>query len=244
MRSTLTPEGVERYHADGYLVVPNLLTDQEIDAFLAHESEPKPPEWQKGLLSHTADPQWKYLATHPCVAGTAQQLLAGKPMIVQTMYLNKPPSGGKGIALHQDRHYIPNEPNTLMACWIALDDTDETNGGLCVVSGSHREGLRDTHLPRNPDEHVTWETEHLMRNRDGVEWTEQLYSYEVADLNPTQIVKLTVPRGGGVFFTSMTIHGSYANWSTDRPRRAFAVHYVKMGTWVSRCDIQNVTPAL
>ncbi len=31
----------------------------------------------------------------------------------------------------------------------------------------------------------------------------------------------------GVFFTSLTIHGSFANPSTDRPRLAFATHYVR-----------------
>ena len=240
----ISSEQLEKYRTDGYLVVQNLLTDQEVDAFLAHESQPKPPEWRKGLLTHTVDPQWKYLATHPRVAGIARQLLEGRPMTVQTMSLNKPPEGGKGIALHQDRHYIPNEPNTLMACWLAMSDTDEANGGLCVVPGSHRKGLRGTHLPQNPEEHVTWETDHLMRDRDGKEWTEHLYSFEVADLDPAEIVKLTVPRGGGVFFTSMTIHGSFANRSMERKRQAFAVHYVREDTWVFRCDIQNVTPAL
>ncbi len=40
-------------------------------------------ERQKGLLTHTVDPQWKYLATHPRIVGIAQQLLEGSPMIVQ-----------------------------------------------------------------------------------------------------------------------------------------------------------------
>ena len=72
----------------------------------------------------------------------------------------------------------------------------------------------------------------------------QPQSGEVADLDSAEMVKLDVPRGGGVFFTGMTIHGSYANRSADRPRRAFAVHYVREDTWVFRCDIQDVTPAL
>ncbi len=243
-QTLLNLDQVEQYHRDGYLVVPDLLTDQEVNAFLTHESQPKPPEWRKGLLTHTADPQWKYLAAHPRIAGIARQLLDGRPMIVQTMYMNKPPAGGKGIALHQDTHYIPNEPNTLMACWLAMDDTDEDNGGLCVVPGSHRKGLRGTQLPQNAEEHVVWETDHLMRDRNGLEWTEHLYSFEVANLAPAEMVKLSVPRGGGVFFTSMTIHGSYANQSPDRRRPAFAVHYIKEGTWIFRCDIQNVVPAL
>jgi phytanoyl-CoA hydroxylase len=244
MPATLSPKQLERYQTEGYLVIPKLLTAQEVDAFLAHESTPKPAEWQKGLLSHTADPQWKYLAHHPRIAGIAEQLLRGRPMIVQTMYLNKPPSGGKGIALHQDTRYIRNEPNTLMACWLAMDDTDESNGGLCVVPGSHRRGLRDTHLPKREDEHTVWEKPYAMRDPNGVEWSEEFYSFEVANLTPDEIAKLTVPRGGGVFFTGMTIHGSFANRSEARTRRAFAVHYIKDGTWIYRQDIQEVIPAV
>jgi len=37
----------------------------------------------------------------------------------------------------------------------------------------------------------------------------------------------------------MTIHSSFANRSPDRQRRAFATHYVKDGTWVYRCDVQD-----
>src|SRR4051812_45401798 len=95
----LTPDQVERYRADGYLVVPNLLTGQEIDAFLEHQRKPRPKEWQLGLLSHTADPQYRYLATHPRIVAGARELLGGPPRVVQTMLLNKAPSGGRGIAL-------------------------------------------------------------------------------------------------------------------------------------------------
>jgi ectoine hydroxylase-related dioxygenase (phytanoyl-CoA dioxygenase family) len=50
---------------------------------------------------------------------------------------------------------------------------------------------------------------------------------------------LEVPRGGAVFFTSLTIHGSFANRSATRDRLAWAVHYVKDGTWVLRADVQD-----
>ena len=64
------------------------------------------------------------------------------------------------------------------------------------------------------------------------------------NVGPDEILKLTVPRGGGVVFTGLTIHGSYANQSPDRIRRAFAIHYVKNVTWVFRTDIQELTSSL
>lgn len=244
----LTPEQLARYHRDGYLVVDALLADDEVEAFLAYEAQPKPEGWRENLRHHVDDPRWRHLATHPRVTTIAAQILGARPMTVQTMYLEKKPAGdadrgGAGIALHQDLHYLPCEPATLMACWMALGDTDGDNGGLCVVPGSHRHGLYTTHKNQDDAEHDAWEVEYLLRDRDGREWTERMYSFEIDGLREEDVVRLAVPKGSGVFFDGRTIHGSYANRSRDRYRRAFAVHYVADGSWVYRADVQRVTPA-
>ena len=240
----LTQDQIDQFHADGFLVVPNLLTDQEIAIFLENESQPEPFQYQRGLQNHKFDPNWDYIAKHPNVAGATAQLLDGQPRIVQSMYMAKPPAGeaeigGTGIALHQDTHYLPSKPNTLMACWVAFSDTDAENGGLCVVPGSHHKPLRATHLNEDDDEHASWVKIYPMRHPNGREWKQRMYSFHIDGLEEENIVKLTVPKGGGVFFSGMTIHGSYANRSKDRERLAFAVHYVKDGTWLYRVDVQE-----
>ena len=241
----LTPEQIEQFRRDGYLQVENLLTEAEVDAFVEHESKPIPPDQRRGLLNHTVDEQWNYLATHPNIAGVARQLLEGPPRIVQTMYMAKAPTGpeeetgGAGVAWHQDTHYLPNEPNTLMACWIAMSDTDPDNGGLCVVQGSNQDGLRSAHFNEDSKEHASWEAEHEMKGPDGREWVQQFHSFEVDGITKDDLTQLTVAKGSGVFFTGFTIHGSYANRSQDRERLAFAVHYIKQGTWLYRCDVQD-----
>jgi ectoine hydroxylase-related dioxygenase (phytanoyl-CoA dioxygenase family) len=237
---SLTQEQMSQYGKDGYLVVHDLLTPSEISTFLTEEAKEKPPSWKAlGLRRHTGDPQWQFLSNHPQISGRVSQLMQGQPHIVQTMYMHKNPEGGTGIALHQDTHYIHNEPNTLMACWIALSDTDRHNGGLCVVPGSHKRPLYETAVPKDASEHATWEKVYPMRGPDGQEWDESMASHEIQGLDPSEIVYLSVPKGGGVFFTSMTIHGSFANRSGTRPRLAFATHYVKDSTWVYRTDIQE-----
>jgi len=248
MPTTCTPTllsqaQVAQYQADGYLVVPDLLTEAEVSTFLAEQAKPKPKEWQLGLRCHLADPQYKYLAHHPRITGMVRQLLKGQPRIVQTMFLNKAAAGGQGIALHQDSHYLPNEPLTLMACWVAMTDTDPDNGGLCIVPGSHTRGLWPAIKNSNPEQ-VIWEREQEMRTRDGREYKQLIYSFHVAELPPEKIVHLTVPRGAGVFFTGLTVHGSFANKSAARPRPVFATHYVHEDTWVLRCDVQETTPVV
>ena len=238
----ISDEQIERYRDEGYLVVPDLLTPEEVEDFLRNEASALPPGWRDGLRSHALNPQRMRLASHPKVTAVVRALLGGAPQIVQTMLLDKPPSGGQGIALHQDSYYIRNEPNTLMACWLALTDTDAENGGLCVVPGSHKRGLVGSHPNRDTVEHVAWEVEHTLRDREGREWTHRLYAAEVDDLDLNALKKLTVPAGGGVFFTGLTIHGSFSNRTPHRRRAAFATHYVKDGTWVYRTDIQDLAP--
>lgn len=246
---SLTSAQIEHYRRDGYVVVPDLLAGDEIDRFVAYEAEAKPDGWRHNLRHHVEDEVWRSLARHPRIAGGAAQLLGGTPMIVQTMYLEKQPAGddgvgGRGVALHQDVHYLPCEPETLMACWVAMSDTNPENGGLCVVPGSHRGGLYSTHKTADADEHDAWEIDYLMGDRTGREWTQRMYSFEIDGLRREDVVALTVPKGAGVFFAGRTIHGSFANHSRARVRRAWAVHFVNAGTWVFRADVQELTPAL
>ena len=239
----LDHEEAMAYRKTGYVVIPDLLTSAEADRFIEYEAG-QSRELRGHLDNHKRDEEWRAVATHRNVIGVARQILGSQPMIVQTMYLEKHPAQElQGTALHQDTHYLPTDPNTLMACWLALSDTDSENGGLCVVPGSHLMGLYPTHKATSTKDHQVWETEHLMRDRTGKEWKQVFYSFEIDGVDRSQIQCLKVPKGAGVFFTGMTVHGSYANTSKNKVRRAFATHFVADGTWVLRADVQGIVPA-
>ena len=238
---TLDAAQLASYTNEGFLVVENLLTSAEIDSFLAWQKG-RPADYEPGLRSHTTDPNWEYIAKHPNVAGIVAQIMGGTPHILQTMFLPKYAGQSKednaGIALHQDTHYLPTEPNTLTACWVAMSDTSGENGGLCVIPGSHKHPLHSTEQSAS-DDHISWRMNYDMRDRDGKEWVQEFYSFEIGGIDPDTINRLNVPKGSGVFFTGMTIHGSYANVSPTKDRLAFATHYIKDGTWCIRADVQN-----
>lgn len=237
----LSPGQVADYRRHGYVVAPGLLSEAEVDRFLAHEALPHPERDGGDVLQrHRGDALWAELARHPNIAGSVAQLIRGLPMIVQTMYLRKDP-GGVGIPLHQDTHYLPNDPNTLMACWVALTDTGPDNGGFTVAPGTHEGPLLSAHRHEDLGEFSVLEEVRTMRDRDGREWTEEMYRFQV-DIPREDTLELTIPRGAGVFFHGMLAHGSYANRSADAPRLAFAVHYVREGSWLFRSDVQNPVP--
>lgn len=239
----LSPEQLAQYERDGYLIVPNLLSPEECAEFLAYEELPKPADWRQHLDNHKSDEQWSKIAHHPNMVSIARQILDGQPLIVQTMYLRKQPVDGKGTAMHQDTHYLPTEPNTLMACWLALNDTDGQNGGLAVVPGSHKRGLLSTHKTENTDDHDSWEIDYDMIDPDGRRYTQSFYSFDIDDLKEGDVIRLEVPTGAGVFFNGLTIHGSFGNQTKDRYRHAYATHFVKEGTWVYRGDVHDTVPA-
>ena len=238
----LNQNQINSYKENGFLVVPNLISKDEIEEFLVTQGGDESEKYKKyGLRRHIVDDSWSLLANHSNVVTIVSELIEGNPRIVQTMYMNKQPKGGTGVAPHQDTHYIKNEPNSLMACWLALSDTDSENGGLCVVPGSHKRLLYETQPPSDEKEHNKWEQDYRMSDKEGNEWIEKMHAHQIVGLDPKEFVYLTVPIGSGVFFTSMTIHGSFANNSFNRPRLAFATHYIKEGTWIYRKDIQETT---
>ncbi|MBT3345544.1 MAG: hypothetical protein HN404_21275, partial [Gemmatimonadetes bacterium] len=137
MSVLLSDAQLRHFTEHGYVVVPDLLPVEDVEAFLARDrefGEARPA----GLQNHQTHESYTAIARHASVVGKIRQLVGGAPRVVQTMYMAKPPEGGTGVALHQDTHYIRNEPNTLTACWMAFSQTGPDNGGLVVAPGSHK----------------------------------------------------------------------------------------------------------
>ncbi|MBT7859819.1 MAG: hypothetical protein HN712_05875 [Gemmatimonadetes bacterium] len=242
MSVLLSDAQLRHFTEHGYVVVPDLLPVEDVEAFLARDrefGEARPA----GLQNHQTHESYTAIARHASVVGKIRQLVGGAPRVVQTMYMAKPPEGGTGVALHQDTHYIRNEPNTLTACWMAFSQTGPDNGGLVVAPGSHKEGLLSAGRVRESDQHADWEQDYEMRGPDGEQWSQTMTSHDIYAYGPDNVEHLEVAPGGGVFFSSLTVHGSYANKTADHPRLAFATHYVREDSWVYRADLQDLVPA-
>jgi hypothetical protein len=126
----------------------------------------------------------------------------------QDNVLWKPP-GGKALGYHQDSSYeLWADPPDWVSCWIALDDTTAAGGTVEYVRGSHRWPhwgmIEQFHAP---DDY----------RKDLGEAARE------AGVDEPEIVKIVVPRGGGVFHDGWTWHGSGINHG-DRPRRSLVAH--------------------
>ena len=106
------------------------------------------------------------------------------------------------VYYHQDHYYDPHTNDDMLAILIMLDDSNETNGCLRVVPGSHRE--RYSHF----------------RNGEFVGAIDPSH-YEKLDQRAVPIV---ARRGDVCFMHTWTVHGSKANRS-EHPRRLLISEY-------------------
>ncbi len=120
------------------------------------------------------------------------------------------PVGARPLGFHQDNSYLEwLEPQQLLSCWIALDDTSAEGGTMELVRGSHRW----QHAPPATQFHGPQEYRQEMEA-----------AAERAGVEP-DIVPVVVPRGGGAFHHGWTWHGSGFNDGLA-PRRALVLHAI------------------
>ena len=98
-----------------------------------------------------------------------------------------------------------------LTCWIGLDDTDESNGCMFYVPGSHQWDL----LP------ITG----LAGDMDAIEQVLSPDQWEALQ-HP---VPVCLKKGHAAFHHPLMVHGSRENRS-DRPRRALVLNAFKDGT--------------
>lgn len=227
----LSENEIARFQEDGFLIRESLIDPAlarrvagRFDALFQGRFEtglyPDEWNWKEGRDAQDLTRQicngWKSDYTVASVAlradiGRACARLRGWPgaRINQDNVLWKPP-GAKALGFHQDDSYEAYiQPQEMVTCWIALDDTSAEGGTLEFVRGSHRWGLFPPIEKFHAPENYRREMEEAAASV-GVE---------------PEIVPVVVPAGGGSFHHGLTWHGSAHNRAT-RPRRALAIHCV------------------
>ena len=85
---------------------------------------------------------WETIYAEPLLRGV-RDLLGNDVVAWATHYFCKLPGDGKAVSFHQDASYWGLTPAKTVTVWLALDDTDEENGAMQFLPGSHKVG----HIP-------------------------------------------------------------------------------------------------
>jgi phytanoyl-CoA hydroxylase len=232
--SAISDDHVRAYVDDGVLVVPGLVSEQEIEALRAEtvrfargdypainplpaaDGEAGSDEELLGQVLAVHFPHWvsplmRETVSHPAIVAVLERIAGahlphwdGRVKCMQSMLFVKPP-GLPGQAWHQDERYIATRDRSLVGAWIALDDATLANGCLRVLPGSHRNGyLWPTHAHEQPGE---------------FDFADESFGFDDAEE-----VTVEVEAGSVVFFNGYLLHRSFANRSGGF-RRALVNHY-------------------
>ncbi len=229
----VSEEKVRFFVENGYLVLPDLVSPQEIEELKADTVklargdyqcegiQPASPELTdeevlQNILCihqpHFVSPVMEKFIRHEKICGVLSQIVAahlpfwdGSVKCMQSMLFVKGP-GMPGNPWHQDEDAIPTRDRSLCGAWIAIDDATIDNGCLWVIPASHRQG------------YIYGRSEH--DNDDEYDYSGQSTGFDESGKIPVEVKAGTV-----VFFNGYLLHNSLKNRS-DTYRMALVNHYM------------------
>ena len=158
---------IEEYHDIGAIVVPDVLTPDEVrtlsdvtNAFvqraagltshteiydLEDSHSAANPRVRRIKAAHLHDPAYAALTRHPKIIGVLQALW-GPNIRFDTAKLNMKCAGfGAPVEWHQDWAFYPHTNDNLAAVGVMFDDMAMENGPLMIIPGSHKGPTFDHH---------------------------------------------------------------------------------------------------
>ena len=159
-----------------------------------------------GHAMHDLDAVFDAFSRTSELAATVDSLGYEEPVILQSMYIFKPPRIGGEVHFHQDSTFLYTEPESCTGFWFALEDATIENGCMYFIPGQHRGPLKQLNY-RISDDEFTIET------LDETPWPEEL--------------KLPAEAATGtmVMFDGRSPHMSNHNTS-DKSRHAYTLHVI------------------
>ena len=175
-----------------------------------------------GHAMHDLDPVFDAFSRTPELAATARSIGFEDPVILQSMYIFKPPRIGGEVVCHQDSTYLYTEPESCVGFWFALEDATLENGCMQFIPGGHKAPLKKRNY-RKPDGLLVTET------LDDSPWPEG------------RKVPVEAEAGTLVVFNGRAPHLSAANRSS-KSRHAYTLHVIDRtchypaSNWLQRSD--------
>lgn len=159
-----------------------------------------------GHAMHDLDPVFERFSHGDKLAATAASLGLTDPVLIQSMYIFKPPRIGGEVVCHQDSTYLYTDPESCIGFWFALEDATIENGCMYFIPGAHKGPLKKRNY-RVGDGQLTTET------LDDSPWPED------------QKLPAEARAGSLVIFDGRAPHLSGPNRS-EKSRHAYTVHAI------------------
>jgi len=159
-----------------------------------------------GHAMHDLDPVFDAFSRTAKLAATVASLGYDDPVLLQSMYIFKPPHIGGEVYCHQDSTFLYTEPESCTGFWFALEDATVENGCMHFIPGAHKGPLKELHY-RGDDGEMTF------KSLDDSPWPEDA------------TVPAEAKAGTLVIFDGRAPHLSGPNRS-DKSRHAYTLHVI------------------
>ncbi len=226
----ITDETIERYRADGAVVIRGLVDDAWRDRLAAaierdiarpgpfdHSYDVAGGRFHGNLRIWEHDPDFAEFCLRGPAVDVARRIVgASRLNLLYDQLFVKEAGADHPTRWHNDQPYWPVSGRDVVSVWVALDHTDAGNGRLEFVRGSHAwdrwfqpeafgPNRGASAYARNPDYEIIPDIEADRDAYDIVTW----------DLDP----------GDVYVFSAMTLHYAGGNATDARRRRGYTVRY-------------------
>ena len=144
----LSADQINQYNEKGYVAPIEALNKDEANEIKKEIEfiEKKWPNELDGLgrkYVHLISPMLDRVAHNSKILDAVESII-GKDILVcgTTLFIKNPDEKGF-VSFHQDAKYIGLEPHNWVTAWLAITDANEENGCMRMLSGTHKEGLRN-----------------------------------------------------------------------------------------------------
>ena len=143
----LTADQIDHYRNKGYLSPVSALTSSEAKE-IRNEIEKIEKNWPGALEGinrnyvHLISPILNKVCLNKNILDAVESIIGKNILICGTTLFIKEKKEMGFVSFHQDAKYIGLEPNNWVTVWLAVTDTNENNGCMRMLPGSHKENLK------------------------------------------------------------------------------------------------------
>ena len=188
-----------------------LTSGDKIRFFFEESSDPSLPTNvslnKVGHAMHDLDPVFSNFVRKPKMAQLARDVGFKDPLLLQSMYIFKPPKIGGEVVWHTDHPFLWTDPPSVKGFWVALEDATIENGCLWCLPGLH-----------------TLQPKQRFRRKEAGGTEMQIF--DNTEFPTEKKIPLEVEKGTLVVIDGLLPHWSSANLS-DTSRHAFTLHVIE-----------------
>ena len=206
----LSENQIKEYNEKGFTILDYQLSESDLDEIKnLHtnilKNHPEFRDYCPTLLKY--DLNFLKYAKNPEILNCVKQVIGPNLAIWNQSFFAKPGINGKATPWHQDGQYWPIRPLATCSVWLAVDDSNEENGCLKYMPGSHKRQDLKKHKTDNSKNYT------LNQEIDASEYDEQ------------KAFQLRLKAGQMALHDVYIVHGSGFNTS-PHSRRGMTMRYM------------------